>query len=69
MEKRWRLSGSVTTAADNSDVDPINDADDDNDDNDADADANNDNDDDLSSSSLVETTKSDSAKDVERIKN
>ena len=60
MEKRWRLSGSVTTAADNSDVDPINDADDDNND-DNDADANNDADDDLSSLSFVETTKSDSA--------
>ena len=62
----------MTPAADNSDVDPINDADDDNDDNDDDADNDadaDDDDDDLSSFSLVETTKSDSAKDVERIKN
>ena len=56
----------MTTAADNSDVDPINDADDDNNN---DADANNDADDDLSSFSLVETPKSDSAKNVEKIKN
>ena len=64
----------MTTAADNSDVDPVNDADADaNNDDDNDADDNddddNDDDDDLSSSSLVETPKSDSAKDVERIKN
>ena len=64
----------MTTAADNSDVDPVNDADADannaaDDDDNNDDDTNNDADADLSSFSLVETTKSDSAKDVERIKN
>ena len=60
----------MTTAADNSDVDPVNDADANNDDYDNDDDdTNNDDDDDLSSFNLVETPKSDSAKDVERIKN